>query len=115
MPNKVRKETRTYRDRAQYLIHAVTKRRRRIKLFAIEYKGGKCIICGYKKYVGALDLHHVNGVKKFTFGDHAYRHNFEEIKAELDRCVLICSNCHREVHGGLIDLASFSKPRFEAG
>jgi predicted HNH restriction endonuclease len=109
VPNKTRrKETRTYRDRAEYLIHAVTKRRRKIKLLAIEYKGGKCMVCGYNKYVGALDLHHIKGVKKFTIGDDGYAHSWADIKKELEKCLLLCSNCHREIHGGLINLSDKS-------
>ncbi len=105
MPNKTRKkETRTYRDRAEYLIHAVTKRRRKIKILAINYKGGKCQICGYNKCVGALDLHHVKGVKKFTMGNDGYTHSWNEIKNELNKCILVCSNCHREIHWGLVEL-----------
>lgn len=80
MPNKTRrKETRTYKDRAEYLTNAVTKRRRKIKLLAIEYKGGKCQICGYNKYVGALDMHHIKGNKKFTIGDDGYTHSWIDI------------------------------------
>ena len=55
MPDK-----RKYADRREELILAVAKRRRKIKLMAIEYKGGKCQICNYNKYQGGLDLHHVN-------------------------------------------------------
>jgi len=109
MPNKIRiKDTRTYRDRAKYLTFATTKRRRKIKLFAIEYKGGKCIICGYNRCVGALDLHHVNGKRKFLISTDAYRHSWKEITEELDKCVLLCSNCHREFHNGIISLPAQS-------
>ncbi len=52
-------DKRTYADRREELIRAVAKRRRKIKILAIEYKGGKCRICGYKKYPGALDLLHI--------------------------------------------------------
>ena len=49
-------EKRKYRDRAQYLIKAVAKRRRKIKQMAIEYKGGKCHVCGYNKYRELLNF-----------------------------------------------------------
>jgi predicted HNH restriction endonuclease len=105
MPKKTRKrETRTYRDRATYLSYATTKRRRKIKLFAIDYKGGKCQVCGYNHCAGALDLHHVKGEKKFLISTDAYLHSWKAIKAELDKCVLLCSNCHRELHNGFAKL-----------
>ena len=97
-------EKRKYRDRAQYLIKAVAKRRRKIKQMAIEYKGGKCHVCGYNKYQGALELHHVNGDKKFGIGDKGYTHSWEKVKAELDKCVLVCANCHRELEAGITQL-----------
>jgi predicted HNH restriction endonuclease len=99
-----RKETRTYKDRAKYLTHAVTLRRRKIKLDSIKYKGGKCIFCGYNKYAGALDFHHSQGEKDFIMGDDGYTHSWVNIKKELDKCILVCSNCHREIHGGLVKL-----------
>lgn len=104
MTKITRKETRTYRDRAHYLVLAVTKRRRKLKTLAVELKGGKCQICGYCKYVGALDFHHSQGEKDFIMGDDGYTHSWAKIKKELDKCVLVCSNCHREIHGGLIKL-----------
>lgn len=98
------KETRRYRDRAKYLIYANTLRRRKIKLLSIEYKGGKCEICGYNHCPGALDLHHIKGIKKFTIGEDGYTHSWAAIKEELDKCILTCANCHREVHAGLVKL-----------
>ncbi len=97
-------EKRKYSDRAQYLIQAVTKRRRKIKSMAIEYKGGKCQICGYKKYQGALDLHHINGVKEFSIGEKGYARSWKRTKTELEKCVLVCANCHRELEAGITQL-----------
>jgi hypothetical protein len=95
-------ETRTYKDRREVLLAAVREKRRRVKKVAIQYKGGKCLICGYKKYFGALDLHHVRGEKKFGIGDTGYTKSWKVIKAEVDKCVLLCANCHREVEGGVV-------------
>ncbi len=97
-------DNRTYADRRKYLIRAVTKRRRKIKLLAIEYKGGKCQICGYNKCPGALDLHHFNGKKDFGIGDKGYTRSWERIKKELDKCILVCANCHREIEVGITQL-----------
>lgn len=101
MKNK-RKETRTYRDRAEYLKKAVTERRRKLKRMLTEYKGGKCQICGYDKYYGALDLHHRgDSPKSFGIAAGGFSRSWEKMKAEADKCILLCSNCHREIHGGV--------------
>ena len=99
------KERRTYADRREYLIKAVAKRRRKIKELSIAYKGGKCQICGYKKYQGALDLHHTRPEdKKFGIGDNGYTRSWLKIRTELDKCILVCANCHREIEGGITQL-----------
>ena len=98
-------EKRKYADRREELIKAVTKRRRKIKLLAVQYKGGKCQICGYNKYVGALDLHHIDGSQKsFSIGDKGYTRSWEVTRKELDKCILVCANCHREVEAGITQL-----------
>jgi len=79
-------------------------RRIKIKLNAIEYKGGKCEICGYDKCRWALDFHHKNkDEKEFSIGS-SYNISWERIKNELDKCILICSNCHREIHFNELNL-----------
>ena len=97
------KDKRTYADRREELIRAVAKRRRKIKTLAVEYKGGKCQVCGYDKYQGALDLHHI-GNKNFGVADKGYTRSWEEIKTEIEKCVLVCANCHREIEGGITQL-----------
>ncbi len=100
-----RVEKRVYRDRARYLIQAVAKRRRKIKELAVAYKGGECQICGYKKYVGALDLHHIDArTKSFGIGDKGYTRSWVVVRHEADKCVLVCANCHREVEAGITQL-----------
>jgi len=98
------KDKRTYADRREELIRAVAKRRRKVKTLAIEYKGGQCQVCGYNKHQGALDLHHVSGSKKFGIADKGYTRSWKKIKAELDKCILVCANCHREIEGGITQL-----------
>ena len=97
-------DKRKYADRREELIRAVAKRRRKIKSLAIQYKGGKCQVCGYNKYQGALDLHHVNGAKEFGIGDKGYTRSWEKVKAELDKCLLVCANCHCEIEAGVTQL-----------
>ena len=98
-------EKRKYSDRREELIRAVAKRRRKIKTLAIEYKGGKCQICEYKKYPGALDLHHLNpNEKEFGIADKGYTRSWKIIQAELNKCILVCANCHREIEAGITQL-----------
>ncbi len=87
------------------MIAAVSKRRKRLKEMVVEYKGGKCAICGYKKYVGAFDLHHKDGkTKTFGLSSRGLTRSWEKIKTEADKCILVCANCHREIHGGITQL-----------
>ena len=62
-----KKDNRKYSDRATYLKMAVSRRRKALRQKAIEYKGGKCIFCGYNKYEGVLEFHHIDETKK-NFG-----------------------------------------------
>jgi 5-methylcytosine-specific restriction endonuclease McrA len=78
---------------------AVQKRRDKIKLMSIEYKGGKCEICGYDKCIDALEFHHLNpNEKDFGIAEKGYTRSFDKVKEELDKCILVCANCHREIH-----------------
>ena len=77
-------------------------RMRIFKLKCVEYKGGKCQICPYKKCVDALDFHHIDSTKKKFNISHSKSHSFSNlIKKELDKCIMTCSNCHREIHSGI--------------
>lgn len=100
------KDRRKYKDRADYLIKAVTKRRRQLKLRAVDYKGGKCFNCGYSNYEGALEFHHIDPkLKKFSLSTKGLTRSWERIVEELDKCVLVCSNCHKEIHAGKLQLS----------
>lgn len=70
------------------------------KLHLIEYLGGKCEMCGYDKNIAALEFHHKNPEEKSFQLDsrHLSNTNVELIKKEADKCLLICANCHRELH-----------------
>jgi hypothetical protein len=73
-------------------------RRIRAKAAAIAYLGGKCVRCGYDKHPAALEFHHRDpNEKDFTIADVANR-AWEVIRMELDKCDLLCSNCHRIEH-----------------
>ena len=82
---------------------AVQKRREKIKAMAIAYKGNKCQCCGYNKCTQALEFHHIDPSQKdFGLGAKGYTRSWDKNKEELDKCVLVCANCHREIHYGII-------------
>lgn len=87
------------------MVEAVQKRREKIKKLAIEYKGGKCSIYGYNKCESALEFHHLDSsTKEFGIGENGYTRSWQKVKEELDKCILVCSNCHRELHAGILHL-----------
>ena len=78
-------------------------RQRNFKKQMVDYKGGKCVKCGYDKCISALEFHHLNpNEKEFTLS-HLKNYRFDEIiMNELDKCDLVCANCHREIHYELL-------------
>lgn len=78
---------------------SVQKRRDLLKLKAVEYKGGRCERCGYNKCVAALDFHHKDPKEKdFGISQGGKTRSWDKMKIELDKCIMVCSNCHREIH-----------------
>lgn len=63
-------------------------------------RGGACEICGYCKNIAALEFHHINPEeKKFNVDMRKFSNmNLEKLEAELEKCILVCANCHRELH-----------------
>lgn len=83
-------------------IAAVVKRRHKLKQRAVEYKGGKCQYCGYMQCIAALEFHHRDpGAKEFQVTNQT--RSWGRVKFELDKCDIVCANCHREIHQGLIN------------
>ena len=77
--------------------------RRKRKKDIIYIMGDKCCICGYNKCQSALELHHLKPEEKdFTIGQ-TLNKDLEIILKELQKCILVCANCHREIHSGLIE------------
>ena len=75
--------------------------RRSIKKELVKYKGGKCEKCNYDKSINALQFHHINPEEKeFTISKHLILSNFniQEYYKEVDKCRLLCANCHSEEH-----------------
>jgi len=98
-------DKRTYSQRAEYLKKAVVNRRKKLKQMAINYKGNKCAICGYDTCIDALEFHHLDSEKKkFGLSTRGLTRSWDEIKKELDKCILVCANCHRELHAKQLQL-----------
>ena len=70
------------------------------KLELVEMMGGKCCCCGYDKNIAALEFHHTNPKEKGFQLDsrHLSNTSMERIMEESKKCILLCSNCHKEVH-----------------
>lgn len=85
---------------------------RELKRKCVEYKGGQCVTCGYDKCIGALEFHHLDPISKdFTIA-HLRSYSFnKKVTTELDKCVLVCANCHREVHAGILVVPLGIEPR----
>ena len=75
--------------------------RNRRKQKMIDYKGGQCQKCGYNKCTQALCFHHLDpSTKSFNIsGNHCRK--WAIVKQELDKCILLCHNCHCEEHANL--------------
>lgn len=76
----------------------VASRRRELKKQAVAYKGGKCVHCGYDKSIAAMEFHHVDPSKKDFQISTGRTRSWDRVKSEIDKCVLLCSNCHKEEH-----------------
>lgn len=78
--------------------HAL-QRQRELKRQCVEYKGGVCEDCGREGHQAIFDFHHLDpSVKDFSFGSLRITKMNDVIKAELDKCVLLCACCHRLRH-----------------
>jgi len=93
------KDKRTYEERKKYIISYVIKRRKQIRLKAIAHLGGKCMKCGYSKYPEVLEFHHKDPkLKRFGISLKGHSRSWERVKEEIEKCLLLCANCHREIH-----------------
>lgn len=77
--------------------------RSRTKDRLLEAFGNRCGLCGYARCAGALEFHHLDPTSK-DFSISSWRHvcAWDKLVVEVRKCVLLCANCHREVHHGLI-------------
>jgi transposase len=84
---------------------AVVRRRRRVKQILVAEAGGRCRLCGYDRHVAALEFHHLDpNAKEFGLAQRG-AHSIDRLRAEVSKCVLLCSNCHAEVEAGFVKLS----------
>jgi transposase-like protein len=85
---------------------AVVRRRRKVKQILVAEAGGSCRLCGYDRCVAALEFHHLDpSAKEFGLSQRGAR-SIEKLRAEVRKCVLLCSTCHAEVEAGFVTLSS---------
>jgi 5-methylcytosine-specific restriction endonuclease McrA len=83
----------------------ISRRRRRLKEIIVSEAGGRCSICGYHRYLGALQFHHVNPEeKRLGLAEGGLTLALDTVRAEARKCILLCSNCHAEVEAGITAL-----------
>lgn len=74
--------------------------------------GGKCQLCGYNRCRSALELHHVNPTEKEFHISRNTNLAWSKMKEEIKKCVLVCANCHREIHEqNILCTSSFDETR----
>lgn len=90
-----------------YMSSNPTIRRRKLKEKAIAYKGGKCMLCQYDRCNAALEFHHKDRrTKAFGLSRNGIIRSWDSIREELDKCILVCANCHREIEAGISVIAA---------
>lgn len=79
---------------------AVSKCRKQRKLDLIDYKGGKCERCGLESNIPTIyAFHHKNPDEKdFALSKKGHTHSWEKCIIEVDKCMLVCQNCHAIIH-----------------
>ena len=87
----------------QSVLNNKRKRRREIQIHVKEnIFGGKCCLCGYSKSLAALDFHHKDpSQKEGLVSKYVHEGYISKLKIELPKVILVCKNCHSEIHDGL--------------
>jgi len=100
----------TDKDKANNVKH-VTKCRKKNRDIVLVHNGAKCQRCGYDKCPSALEFHHIDpDTKKFGIRDGQTR-ALKKMLEEADKCVLLCANCHRELHYGVWNIDEIDPAR----
>lgn len=94
---------------------ATIKARQKRKKDLVYIHGNQCSICGYDKCIGALQFHHINPTDKIYGLSSGNCHSWKSDIEESKKCILVCANCHAEIHSGIIEQSlktSFNEERY---
>jgi len=89
---------RRYCSRSCNTKHRIHKTRKLRKQKAVDYLGGSCVRCGYNRCIEALHFHHTQGKNNSIGKMISNWKSWEVIENELNKCDLVCANCHHEIH-----------------
>lgn len=97
-----RLDRRGYHRCARCAKEQVTEWRRRVKRVLVREAGGACRLCGYDRCVAALQFHHLDpSSKAFELSREGVTRSLAEARAEAQKCILLCANCHAKVESGV--------------
>ncbi len=91
-------EKKYYEKNKEKVYQRKIERRKRIKEEAVQIAGGKCKICGYNKCISALEFHHNKNNKEGNISTFLKNESRQKLLKEAEKCILLCANCHRELH-----------------
>jgi transposase len=94
---------------ARCRMDAVARRRRVVKETLVREAGGCCQICGYDRYIGALQFHHLDPNNKvFSLSDQGISRSLAKAREEARKCIVLCSRCHAEVEAGMVQIVPYN-------
>ena len=94
-------ESRGYYRCKKCRVEKVIRRRQKVRKILIDEFGGKCSQCDYNKSLWALEFHHLeDSSKDFGLSQKGLTRSIEGLRKEAAKCILVCANCHREIHAG---------------
>ena len=99
----------TKEDKDRY---KTTHKNRAIKII-FEAKRGGCVLCGYNKCSNALDFHHINPSQEKKAKKSFRILRIKSLIAEINKCIVVCANCHREIHAGIVEGYEFKREQFK--
>jgi hypothetical protein len=106
-PTRSRTQTWYQTEKDRLGVDPITYRRESRKSFLVCFLGGACQECGYQRCVRNLTFHHLSD-KQFALSSREFQNSLETVIPEASKCVILCHNCHGEVHEGLLDYTKIS-------